>query len=382
MKSFKGYLKEAAGGADYEPAIVMGYYSIQGLEVPSAEQLGINPKDYNMVLKDKSLKTAGENIAKSILSKVGKKQQAQQLGRGTYPLTPFWKSFGATNTTPKTDLMIGNSRISLKIGPAQLMSGGRAESVATFNAALRSPTVKNTITKDPLVKSILSDFDKFVERGLTKGGTVDDYIKGSKAGKDKIIKEGNIAHKQMIEKLNQLFDKSNDFKLSFAREAMTGTEKFGIKAPATAHYFLVGDKSGSKVSYHAMTENSYVQKVADLMKVSVRFKSSQQELKKQKTGKYNYWSVVGLVVNKMEDTAKQVKEEIILNGQWNFSLTEEQINENIFKIAYQRIKDFIFNLIKSVKDWIVQKVENLIEFISAEPVIQVTGLDEDVVWPN
>ena len=380
MLSFKGYLTEStAGGADFEPAIVMGYYSVQGLKVPSADELGISSKDYNMVLKDKSLKIAGENIVKNIISKVGKKKVAKQLGRGTYPLTPFWKSFGASNTTPKTDLMIGNSQISLKIGPAQLMSGGKAESVATFNAALRSKSVKNTLTKDPLVKSILGDFDSFVERGLTKGGTVDDFIKGSKAGKDKIISEGNKAHKQMIEKLNQLFDKSDEFKIAFAREAMTGIEKFGPKNPATAYYFLVGDKSGRSTSYHAMTENAYVRKVADAMKTSVRFKSSSQKLKGEKTGKYNYWSVVALIVNKLDDTAKQVKEEMILNGQWNFSLTEEQINENIFKIAYQRIKDFVVKLITSIKNWIVQKVENVIEFLTAEPIM---NFNNTIVFPK
>ena len=128
-----------------------------------------------------------------------------------------------------------------------------------------------------------------------------------------------------------------------------------------------------------MTENAYVRKVADAMKTSVRFKSSSQKLKGEKTGKYNYWSVVALIVNKLDDMAKQVKEEIILSGNWNFTLTEEQINENIFKIAYQRIKDFVINLITSIKNWIVQKVEHVIEFLTAEPIM---NFNNTIVFPK
>ena len=34
--------------------------------------------------------------------------------------------------TPKTDFVIGNDKISLKTGDAQLMSGGKNEATATF----------------------------------------------------------------------------------------------------------------------------------------------------------------------------------------------------------------------------------------------------------
>ena len=45
---------------------------------------------------------------------------------------------GSTKT-PKTDFVIGKNKISLKSGSAaQLMSGGRNESIATFYTALNS----------------------------------------------------------------------------------------------------------------------------------------------------------------------------------------------------------------------------------------------------
>ena len=37
---------------------------------------------------------------------------------------------------PKTDIVVGKDRISVKTGDAQLMSGGRSEALATFYTEL------------------------------------------------------------------------------------------------------------------------------------------------------------------------------------------------------------------------------------------------------
>ena len=69
--------------------------------------------------------------------------QASVLGAETIDVSAKWASFwdpdnvpGSTKT-PKTDLIAKSDKISLKTGSdAQLMSGGRNESVATFYAAV------------------------------------------------------------------------------------------------------------------------------------------------------------------------------------------------------------------------------------------------------
>ena len=387
MKGFKNYIRESseAGGADYESAIVMGYYSAQGLEIPDASALDISSTDYNKVLKDPLLKKAGEEIAKDLLksNKIPKKKSAKQTGRASYDLTPEWKKTGANNKTPKTDLLIGNSRISLKIGPAQLMSGGKAESLATFNAALAE---NKNLSKSKEVKEIVEAFEGFVSRGLTQGGNVNDYIKGKKKGKDEIIANGDKAHKMMIEKLNSLFEKSEDFKVSFAKEAMSGIHKFGPKSEATAEYFLVGSKAGDPVSYHSIEDMSYVRKVASVMKPTVRFKSVSQkasiEGKKTKTGNYSYWSVVSLIVSKMDALSEEYEADCERMISENREMHPALIREKAFSEYFAKFKEFISKIIRAVVNFISSKIENLIEFLSPEePEISVNGLDSTVVMP-
>ncbi len=69
----------------------------------------------------------------------------KHFGSGNAPLTSKWNSYfikttgkpaGGSTKTPKTDMYIGGQHISLKkYGGSQLMSGGKAETLATLGAA-------------------------------------------------------------------------------------------------------------------------------------------------------------------------------------------------------------------------------------------------------
>ena len=84
---------------------------------------------------------AGIRVAK-FLKQNGITGKGQVLGADQIEVTPEWSKFWdgkvpPTTKTPKTDFMVGKAKISLKSGDAaQLMSGGRNESLATFYAAL------------------------------------------------------------------------------------------------------------------------------------------------------------------------------------------------------------------------------------------------------
>ena len=45
--------------------------------------------------------------------------------------------------------------------------------------------------------------------------------------KNKVVMDGEKAHKQMMKSLGSLFESNKDFKIAFAREAMSGFIKFG-----------------------------------------------------------------------------------------------------------------------------------------------------------
>ena len=120
-----------------------------------------------------------------------------------------------SNTTPKTDVILGNKKISVKAGNSQLMSGGKNESLATFYAAAKKVP---GILKTKEAQEVIKTFEKFVEGGYTKSGTVEKEL-GS--GKNKVLSAGDKAHKEMKTKLQDLFNKSPKFKIAFLKADTT-----------------------------------------------------------------------------------------------------------------------------------------------------------------
>lgn len=307
----------------------------------------------------KELAVPASNVVK-FLKKQKVTGAAKHLGRGfdePVTITPNWSKWGASNPTPKTDLMIGKYKFSLKTGPAQLMSGGKSETVATFMNSLEQVKVKAKGKK--LVKQIEGSLNKFVEGGYTKKGTVKANLQTNK-----ILKAGDNAHKEMMSILSEFFEVNSDFKNTFAQEAMSGEIKFGKKSPGFANYILVASKDGLSNKMKKTNDKSYVSAVADAMKVSVRFKSASEKRsiggKQTKTGRYRFWSVVGLCVGHVEECFNQYKGDVL--------------TEAILGDIWSKIKGFMTKLFKKVKAFLQGGVANVMEFL---------GIDEpDVNFNN
>ena len=115
----------------FESALIKAWYELKGEEVPEG----------NAPTKDlAALTTEMIEDAKDILKQTNLTggSEAYQLGSASAGLSSFWKSHGAVNTTPKTDIIIDGKKISLKVGPSQLMSGAGKELTETFYAALKN----------------------------------------------------------------------------------------------------------------------------------------------------------------------------------------------------------------------------------------------------
>ena len=76
---------------------------------------------------------------------------------------------------------------------------------------------------------------------------------------------------------------------------MSGYEKFGPNSEAYAQYVLSVDKNYDNPQLHSTQDDLYASKIADQMKLTVRFKSTSEKLKGEKTGRYRFWSVVSLI---------------------------------------------------------------------------------------
>ena len=317
-------LQEAETGEAtlFESALVYAWYKINKIPIPKD---AILPAELEKLKLNPSLVKSAINAINTLKLSGGSGARGTGRAGSTVSITPFWSGFGATNATPKTDVILGNKKISVKAGNAQLMSGGKNESIATFYAAAKH--VPNILrTKE--AKDVIDTFEKFVEGGYTKQGSVDTNLK---AGKDKIINAGDTAHKEMRGKLEALFNKSPEFKIAFAKEAMSGLEKFGPGSPATADYVLSVDSSYGNPQFHKTQDDKYAAKIADQMKLTVRFKSTSEKLKAGKTGRYRFWSVVSLI----SDPSK-LKEGVL---------------------------DTIKSVVNSVKDYISQGIASLTRFV-------------------
>lgn len=328
----KGILTEADTGDAvlFESALVYAWYKVTGLPMPKD---AILPAELAKLKSNKNMVNKAIEAVKSLKLTSGKSARATGRTGEKATLTDFWKKQGASNTTPKTDVILGNKKISVKAGNSQLMSGGKNESLATFYAAAKKVP---GILKTKEAQEVINTFEKFVEGGYTKSGSVEKELGG---GKNKVLTAGDKAHKEMKGKLEALFNKSPKFKIAFAKEAMSGYEKFGPKSPASADYVLSVDSSFSNPKLHSTQNDSYAAKIADQMKLTVRFKSTSHKIGGEKTGKYRFWSVVSLI----SDPTK--------------------LKEGMF--------DTIKNAVSSAKDFISRGIYSLTKFVMGDDEVDV-----------
>lgn len=347
MLQFQEFLTEALKAEDYEAAIVMGFYELTGRPMTKAGQ-GISDKVYNAIKENPQALEAGRKIAQQVLNKYPqlKKKDAEQYGRAKASLTSFWKSYGASDITPKTDVLIGDMRFSVKIGIAQLMSGGKAESTATFEAAIKNSNPD--IVKSEQYKKTTQVLEGFVKNTLAPS-KLRPLIK---SGTNEVVNRAEKAHKDCMVELGRLFDESKSFKVEFAREAMSGYEKFGKDSNAAAEFMLVASADGGKVVIHSVDDDDYCLKIANSMKLQARFKTSSRKIKKVKTGEYNFWSVISLIVDSMQE---------------EYTPDNQVLNEfKILKKAGQWLK----GTWSKVTSFIQRGVQKLVTFLGGTPEIK------------
>jgi len=235
-----------------------------------------------------------------------------------------------------------------------LMSGGRNESTATFNAAVEA--TKTTIAPK-IVKKIEGMLAGLAPASVAKGNLKKEVAKG----KDKIVMAADKAHKEMMKELGNLFSTNKEFANAFAFEAMSGDVKFDDSKAACTH-FLVCDWDGDNCSYHKVTDKSYVSNIAGKMDLSVRFKTTSVKKKvdgkETKTGAYRYWSVVGLIVGKLTEEFEELE-------------NNPNLNENMITNMFDKLKAWMQTFLAKVTDYMLQSTANVFKFMQIQPVISI-----------
>ena len=319
----------------------------------------------------------GKRIAKKLkLTGLGGK-----MPDNTYPASAAWNEYfkpgkakGST-LTPKTDIMVGKYKISVKTGDAVLMSGEKKEATATFYTAMdKAGNVNDAVKKlqghiDSLLPS--TDMTKYNIKGNKT-----ELEKAGKLAEIEILRKADEAHHAFKEDLRDVFKNSPDFAREFTFEAMTGKVKFNDN-DGTATHFLVTDFDGLRPTMHKVTKSSdkYVSKIMKYVNPDVTFKSGQKVKtkagKKTKTGFYTFWSAVKIGV-------EMIVEEEIKNANL---LTEGIIDviKRTFKKALSWIRDFFGKIYK----FISKSFKRVFDFMDIEPVVSADGIAPSTIsWPN
>lgn len=368
--------------------------SFQQYTSPKLEELNLPEYDSKIVLHEADTSAAyemekvivdaanGEGVENKYFPnapEVGKKivRSCSLKGKGYFPKNAYsatakWNSYfpggkakGST-LTPKTDIVVGKDRISVKTGDAQLMSGGPPEAQATFYTAAEK------VDRDEFVEKIGKKLEGLMPTtDLTKLGIKGNKTELEQAGKFveiEVLRRADEAHKAIKEDLRALFKSNPAFAQEFTFEAMTGMEKFG-NSEGTADAFLVTDfKGNAKMHRVKSASDSYVGKIAQQVKPDAKFKTSQKtraDMKspsnpKGKTGYYSFWSTIGLGINMV------VKEEM------QNANSDEYLTEGIFDVfkwmkgVMKKALNFLKKYFNKIKKILKQNWNDVVAFLGFE----------------
>lgn len=365
IKSFKTFLKEAAtAGTDLEHSIEQSW----------VEQ---KPIAYKAISSE-----AAEKILKYLQnSHLGAEPgQAEQIGASKFNLSKDWVKFGGKDGTPKTDVVLGEgnriARLSVKMGDAQLMSGGPGESLATFNCVAE----KMNIINDTELEKLLNKIPETFTRGRVEG-RVEPALKAG----NEVLTMFDQKNKEIKSMLEEYFNTNEAFHEEFVIECMSGAMKFGgigatldtDKSSPIAEYVFCSSMGGDHPKLNKIDDKTFARKVIEATNLYVRFKSTSVKSKGEKTGEYDYWTVMSMTTN-----AKKLEKELAKAQVTSDAETQEQLNNSTIsyydgdilvegmyseladkvKNAWQQIK----NLWQNILNWIKKSIQNLLEFFGLE----------------
>ena len=378
-------LREASSKAStYFEAVVVKCHNFSSLPEKKFKDKIMKDPDIKKFLKaasDKKWATSGKtpeeqsqilfNLAKICKKKFGGGKSDAGAGQSNKTVSTFWNNeTGKGNDVSKTDVIIAGQRASVKGPSAQLMSGKKPEVRATILAAAEAAGAGDTLRK-----SLLAATDKFVE--TTSQGAEMTTRELRKLSPEKAIETGNLQAQKVVQQQKQLQDEVNKafhdaFKnpkiaYEFAREAMTGTEKFSAKtvkqnnspgdSTGEATHMLVWDYRMDRLMFKKI-DKDIVSHSSKAMKVNAGFKSTSKKAVGAKTptnpkGKvgYNIFQTLRISTDQLLDK----QGEFVQKAQEEINKAGDQLNEGV-------ISEFDFKgMISKVWNWLKEKLSSLWE---------------------
>ena len=368
---FGGQGSKDPSGEDWEAMIAVGLAVIDGKSVKTL------PDEWKRVEKywgNDELREQAMNLANSFKSFGYSPMKQTGSGKGGSKVSPIWKDLyekhgggGKMNSTPKTDVIGGGVKISLKkVGGSQAMSSKNQEAFATFEAAMllygeKYPgevnkiltSLKNDVLdfgrsgykgtigqlkKD--LKAAESDPSKFTKSELTKLKSYKDDLADSYKNADKLTKL-----------VNDMFQKSPRMKQLFLFEASSGSVKFGDKSTSRADRLVEFDPEKGKITadWDIKTPDS-IASIMSKYKIYFAFKTS---------GDSPYISLRGSMLASLGESAEYTEDCPTFSSIIKEAFNENEFGRTLLSEEYSQLDEFqLFQKIKSKVSGIKSKVLN------------------------
>lgn len=375
LLKFREHLTEAKTprGAEFEN-IICAAYNMKSLNQDKEKAIASAETQWKP-LYDEWLEVGSKIVDNSFSSPKG---TMKHFGASSAPLTDTWESYfikttgkkaSASTKTPKTDMYIGDQHISLKkYGGSQLMSGGKAETLATFAHAYNAvPYKEKSKTLDEAWNKLSDDIERdFVTFKLPKGGRINDFKSAIKEGvDDKLtnwVKDKLQKQTVMTEGLRDLLNNEAVNK-EVVREAMTGNAKFADSLPK-ANYIMKFDEEGN--SKYIKIDEKYTSYVASQTQFNISFKTSG-------TGGTAWTATKGIFKESFDGTEDLIAEAYEYATQ---QCLEEGIFDKVGK-AVRKGASFFKSVLKKMLSYIWKKVKALLAS-SIEFIQKILGVKMDV----
>lgn len=246
-KDLNGFSTRSGGknptGEDWEALIVAGVNKLTGKRYNVGDEWERIEK-YWAEYEEPATKVAEDYMKKLGVS------DAKQYGASSVAITSEWKKFGASNTTPKTDIVSGKYKVSLKkSGGSQLLSAKKEETLATFNAALM--TYGDSSSGAQEVRKLMDSLkEKMVSLSYRDTITNVDKLKNKQNLTDKEIAKieeldnARLGSDELNKQIGRVFE-DKLFKSHFCFEAATGNTKFGKDSIASSNVIVTFRDTGN-----------------------------------------------------------------------------------------------------------------------------------------
>jgi hypothetical protein len=342
---------------------------------------GPAPKKSRFATNDKSDKEKAEILYQ--FSQVCKKQfgggkSDAGIGQSNAKVSSFWtRETDKATDVSKTDVKISGHHASVKGPQAQLMSGKKKETKATILAAAEASGRGENLRRE-----LLQATDKFVETTSVGQEMTTNALK--KLTPEEAKKTGNEQAKKIVETQQELKDevkkaftdafKDQNVAYEFAKEAMTGWEKFGGKSIKQANkagdttgeatHMLVWNYNMDRVMFKKI-DKSIINHSAKNMAINPSFKSNSVKLVGAKTptnpkGKVGYSIFQALrieteqLIDKQGEFINQANEQVKIAGN---QLNEGLITEIDFKGIASKVWNWLKNKFTELWNWFVEKIK-------------------------